>query len=125
MRLLLDTHVLLWYLGEHSRLDRKTHALVDRSEAWVSAVSIWEVAIKASAGKLKADPDRMLDALEPTGLSLLQVTGAHAARVFSLGPLHGDPFDRLLVAQAQAEGLVLLTYDKALAGYGSCVRLVD
>jgi PIN domain nuclease of toxin-antitoxin system len=125
MRLLLDTHVLLWYVNEPARLSRKMYGLIGRSESWVSAVSLWEIAIKAASGRLLADPEEILQVLEPTGLSLLPVSGAHAVRVFSLGEMHGDPFDRLLVAQALVEGMVLLTYDEKLATYGSSVLLAD
>jgi len=97
---------------------------VESAEVWVSAASIWEISIKASRGKLQADPEQVLAAMEPAGFSLLPVTGGHAAYVAALGALHGDPFDCLLVAQAKIEGMVLFTADAALAAYGSCVRLV-
>jgi PIN domain nuclease of toxin-antitoxin system len=125
MRLLLDTHVLLWCLGFSSRRYAKTRALIERSETWVSAASIWEISIKASLGKLKADPEAILASVEPAGFSLLPVTAEHAVRVFSLGLSHGDPFDRLLATQAQLEGMTLLTRDEALLACGPWVSLAD
>lgn len=125
MRLLLDTHVLLWALGDPARLGEKTLALVQRSEVLVSAASLWEIGIKAALGKLKADPRQVMEAVVPAGFDWLPVQAEHALGVFSLGPLHGDPFDRLLVAQAQAEHAVLLTFDEALLAYGPSVRLAE
>ena len=103
MKLLLDTHVLLWALGDPARLGRKTVALIERSEVLVSAASLWEISIKAALGKLKADPAEVFDAVVVAGFDWLPVQGEHAAAVFSLGPLHGDPFDRLLVAQGHGD----------------------
>jgi PIN domain nuclease of toxin-antitoxin system len=124
VRLLLDTHLLLWALGDARKLGKSTTALIHRSEVYVSAASVWEVSIKASLGRLKADPRAVLGSVEPAGFSLLAVNGEHAARVFELGPVHQDPFDRLLIAQAQVEGMTLLTNDTALAGYGATVQVV-
>lgn len=125
MRLLLDTHVLLWALHDPARLGRKTRALIERSQTLVSVASLWEISIKAALGKLKASPHEVLDAIEPSGFDLLPIQPAHAVEVFTLGTLHGDPFDRLLVAQAQAERLTLLTFDSALRSFGPCVRCVE
>jgi PIN domain nuclease of toxin-antitoxin system len=124
MRVLLDTHLLLWALGSPLKLSKETRKLVDTSEVYVSAASIWEISIKASLGKLDADPEEILGALEPAGLSMLPVLGAHAAKVAKLPSLHKDPFDRMLVAQALSEPMILLTNDGALAGYGELVRVV-
>lgn len=123
MRILLDTHVLLWALGDPRRLRRQTVALIERADVYVSAASIWEVGIKAGLGKLKADPSSVLASIEPAGFSLLAIAADHAAAVYRLAPHHRDPFDRLLIAQAQLEGMTLLTKDEALAVYGECVRL--
>ncbi|MFT4257717.1 MAG: type II toxin-antitoxin system VapC family toxin [Pseudoxanthomonas sp.] len=125
MRLLLDTHVLLWSLDDPARLGRKTRGLIERSEVLVSVASLWEISIKAGLGKLKADPQEVFDAIAPSGFDLLPVQAAHAIEVFSLGAVHGDPFDRLLVAQAVSERITLLTFDEALRGYGASVRLVE
>jgi PIN domain nuclease of toxin-antitoxin system len=124
MRLLLDTHILLKVLADSKRVERETKALIERADVYISVASIWEISIKAALGKLKAKPADVLKSLEPSGFSLLAVQGEHAARVYDLGPHHQDPFDRLLVAQAQLESMTLLTYDEGLAAYGDCVRVI-
>lgn len=127
MKFLLDTHFLLWTAEESDRLPKEFVKLVedDRNELIFSVVSIWEVAIKVrcrpnfdiTAGLLRRF---LLD----NSFEELQVTGEHAAAVENLPSIHGDPFDRLLVAQAFSEGLVLLTVDRTLAQYGGSVRLM-
>ena len=124
MRLLLDTHVLLWALSEPRRVGREGLALIDRAEVYVSAASIWEISIKAAQGKLKISPDTVLKAIEPAGFLILSIKGEHAARVSDLGLHHNDLFDRLLVAQAQLESMTLLTNDETLAAYGTCVHVL-
>ena len=122
-RILLDTQIVLWALSGHRRLPAEARRLIENHDVLVSAASIWEIAIKASIGKLDADPAAVRDALEPSGFDELPVTGGHAARVTALPPHHRDPFDRLLVAQSLVESLVLLTTDSHLAVYGESVRL--
>jgi PIN domain nuclease of toxin-antitoxin system len=124
LRLLLDTHLLLWALAEPRKIPRDARAMIERSEVFVSPASIWEISIKAATGKLKAKPADVLRAVEPAGFAWLVIQAEHAARVFDLGPHHLDPFDRLLIAQAELEHLVLLTNDEALAAYGKHVRVV-
>ena len=124
MRILLDTQLVLWALGGHQRLPREVRRLIDRSEVFVSAASIWEMAIKSSLGKLDADPAAVNEALAPSGFEELAVSGEHAAYVARLPPHHRDPFDRLLVAQGVLEALVLVTTDAQLAPYGGLVRVV-
>lgn len=124
MRLLLDTHLLLWALASPRRLGARTRELVMNEEVFVSAASIWEIGIKSAIGKLHADPAEVLAALEPAGFRELAVTGTHAAGVARLPVHHRDPFDRLLVAQAVAEPMRLLTNDSALAAYGDVVLVV-
>jgi len=123
-RILLDTHFLLWAVAEPRKLPSVARKRIDDSEIFVSAASIWEVSIKAALGKLAADPAELLGEIEPAGFTLLPVTGEHAAAVARLPAIHADPFDRMLVAQAKTEPLLLLTNDTALAGYGGCVELV-
>ncbi len=123
MRILLDTHLLLWALAAPERLSPRARRLIDESEVFVSAASIWEISIKAGLGKLKADPTEVLAALEPAGFGLLAIVGEHAARVASLPPIHRDPFDRLLIAQALTEPMHLLTNDPVLGGYGGIVTV--
>jgi PIN domain nuclease of toxin-antitoxin system len=124
MRVLLDTHLLLWALGSPSKLPAAARKLIDDANVYVSAATIWEVSIKATLGKLSADPREVLAALEPAGFLELPVTGAHAARVVDLPAIHRDPFDRLLIAQALTEPMRLLTNDAALAVYGDIVTVV-
>lgn len=125
MRLLLDTHVLLWVLNNPAKLSKKTRRLIERSEILISAASLWEISIKAGLGKLKANPHDIFDAIEPSGFDVLPVQATHAIEVFSLGTVHGDPFDRLLVAQAMSERISLLTFDETLLGHGPLVRLAE
>ena len=124
MRVLLDTHLLLWALSAPSKLPAEARKLINDANVYVSAASIWEIGIKAALGKLSADPREVLAALEPAGFLELPVTGAHAARVVNLPPVHRDSFDRLLIAQALTEPMRLLTNDAALAHYGDIVTVV-
>lgn len=122
-RILLDTHLLLWAVAEPRKLSSAARSRIDRAEVFVSAASIWEVSIKAALGKLAADPAELLAEIEPAGFILLPVTGEHAAAVARLPAVHTDPFDRMLIAQAKTEPLLLLTNDAILARYGDCVEL--
>lgn len=128
MRLLLDTHMLLWALVEPKRLPKAAAAhLRDRSHAVLfSAVSIWEIALKAQAGRAitSASPERIAEAAHESGYAELPISGRHAARIASLPPHHRDPFDRLLVAQAMEEPAHLLTVDAKLAPYSELVMVV-
>lgn len=124
MRLLLDTHLLLWTLGEPRRIPRDALATIERSDVFVSPASVWEISIKAAIGKLKARPTDVIRVVEPAGFTWLPIQAEHAARVYDLGTHHLDPFDRLLVAQAQLEHMTLLTNDDALAAYGAHVRVI-
>lgn len=124
MRILLDTHLLLWALGSPPKLSANTRKLVDTSEVYVSTASIWEISIKAALGKLKADTAEVLAAIPEAGLGLLPITGEHAARVARLPTHHKDPFDRILIAQAATEPMILLTNDRALERYGELVQVV-
>ena len=123
-RILLDTHLLLWAVAEPRKLPPEARRRIDATDVFVSAVSIWEVSIKAALGKLAADPAELLAEIEPAGFTLLPITGEHAAAVARLPAVHTDPFDRMLVSQAKTEPLLLLTNDSVLTGYGDCVELV-
>ncbi len=118
MRLLLDTHTLIWALVDPDRLtDRAREALRDGgNEVLVSAASVWEVEIKRALGKLEA-PDDLVGALTATGFSPLPISLRHAARAGSLVPHHRDPFDRMLIAQAELESLTIVTRDARFAAY--------
>ena len=125
MRLLLDTHIYLWAVAGSPQLKPATRRLIDGAdEVYVSAASIWEVAIKARLGKLAIDPQELAAAIEPSGFIQLPVSASHAAGVCRLELHHNDPFDRLLIAQALAEPLRLLTADATLAQYSDIVMLV-
>jgi PIN domain nuclease of toxin-antitoxin system len=125
MRLLLDTHVFLWAITGSPKLAASTRRLVEAAEeVYVSAASVWEIAIKARLGKIDADLDAVASAIEPSGFLELPVRGVHAARVAELPDHHNDPFDRLLVAQALVEPLRLITADAGLARYSDLVVVV-
>ena len=123
-RILLDTHLLLWAVAEPRKLPPAARKRIEEAEVFVSAASIWEVSIKAALGKLTADLAALLAEIEPAGFRLLPVTGEHAAAVARLPRVHADPFDRMLVAQAKTEPLLLLTNDAALVDYGECVEWI-
>ena len=118
-RYLLDTHVALWALAEPQELSPPARmALEDaKNEIFVSVVSAWEIAIKRALGKLEA-PDDLEAAIGAQGFEPLLMTFHHAAQAGSLPPRHGDPFDRMLIAQVQAEGLILVTRDPRIPRYG-------
>src|SRR4249920_3757380 len=125
MRLLLDTHIFLWAAAGSPLLKPAARRVIESAEqVFVSAASIWEVAIKARLGKIEADPDELAAAIEASGFVELPVRSSHAAGVSRLELHHSDPFDRLLVAQAMAEPLRLLTADAILARYSELVMLV-
>ena len=123
MNLLLDTHVLLWWLANDHRLTDEHRALVaDSSHAvYVSSVSIAEISIKASLGKLDA-PEHVREAVLASGLSLLPFDAVHAEELRELPWIHKDPFDRMLIAQSRVEKLVLLTVDERITRYDVTVR---
>ncbi len=125
MKLLLDTHVLLWALADPDRMTEDARrALTSREhELLVSAASIWEIAIKQSLGKLKLPgpvDSWLLDAVEDLDVTWLAVEPVDAAAVVRLPPHHRDPFDRLLIAQAQ-RGFTLVTHDRRFAAYSVAV----
>ena len=124
MRLLLDTHVLLWSLTEPQKLSRRTReALEDaQNEVFASSVSGWEIAVKRSLGKLNA-PDNLEAGVKEQDFTPLNLTFRHAEQAGALPPHHGDPFDRMLIAQAQVEGLILVTRDARIPLYG--IRTMD
>ena len=125
MKLLLDTHILLWLMQDAPQLSPAARRLiVDAESVYVSSVSLWEVAIKRSLGKLRLDLDELDRHLAASAIQALGVSWAHARQLRQLPAHHGDPFDRMLIAQAMAEPLHLLTYDIALAPYSELVMLV-
>jgi len=118
MRLLLDTSAVLLALSEPERLSTAARNAIEdpASIVLVSAASVWEIAIKRSLGKLEA-PESVVDAIRDAGFETLDITPEHAERAGGLPPHHRDPFDRMLVTQALAEGCTLLTRDDALQVY--------
>lgn len=114
MSLLVDTHALYWFMTDDDRLPR--HLRTTMATARVSAVSVWELEIKRAAGKLELDLDVAAE-VTAAGFEELSVTIHHAAAAGRLPPHHSDPFDRMLVAQARMEGLVLVTRDTAIRRY--------
>ena len=124
MRLLLDTHIFLWAVAGSTLLKPTARRLIESAdEVYVSAASIWEVAVKARLGKIEADPAELAAAIAASGFLALPVSAAHAAGVAQLALHHNDPFDRLLIAQALAEPLKLLTANAVLAQYSDVVVL--
>ena len=125
MRLLLDTHIFLWAVTGSALLKPASRRLIESAEVvHVSAASIWEIAIKARLGKIEADVDELAAAIESSGFTELPVKALHAALVSRLPLHHGDPFDRLLLAQAMVEPLRFLTADAVLVQYSELVVLV-
>ena len=124
LNLLLDTHILIWWLADDPRLSNRAREAIEKCDsAWVSAVSAWEIEEKRSRRLLDA-PDDLEEVLPRYALNTLTLTLHHATVAGRLPRNHGDPFDRMLVAQAQVEGLTVLTVDKRMAEYGVPVLLV-
>ncbi len=121
MKLLLDTHLLLWAAGQPDRLSATARSLIDNpeNELLFSAASVWEVAIKRGLGRndFQVDPRLLRRGLLDNGYGELPIVSDHVVAIESLPPIHKDPFDRILVAQATVEGITLLTTDSLVAQY--------
>ncbi|MEL7941249.1 type II toxin-antitoxin system VapC family toxin [Pseudomonas delhiensis] len=128
MKLLLDTHLLLWAASEPERLSVETRALIEapENELFFSPASLWEIAIKRGLGRndFQVDPRLLRRGLLDNGYGELPIGSGHAVETDSLPPIHKDPFDRILVAQARVEGITLLTSDALVAQYPGPVRKV-
>jgi PIN domain nuclease of toxin-antitoxin system len=128
MKVLLDTHLLLWAAGQPKKLPAAARKMIanPRNELFFSAVSLWEIAIKRSFGRsdLRADPHLLRRGLLDNDYTELAITADHALAVDGLPSIHNDPFDRMLVAQATVEGFTLLTHDTAIGKYSGPIRLV-
>ena len=123
MRLLLDTHVLLWWLADDDRLSAAAREAVNvAAEVRFSVASVWEIAIKRALGRLEV-PEDYLEAVDASNIRLLPITGPHAEAAGALPRHHDDPFDRMLVAQAWTEELTLVTADRRLPDYSVPVLL--
>ncbi|HEX7325884.1 MAG TPA: type II toxin-antitoxin system VapC family toxin [Rhodanobacteraceae bacterium] len=128
MKLLLDTHILLWAAGQPKRLPAAARRLLNdpRHQLHFSAASIWEVAIKHSLGRddFRADPGLLRRGLLENGYAEVPINSEHAVAVGALAPLHRDPFDRILIAQALVGGMLLVTADTQVARYPGPIRKV-
>lgn len=129
MKLLVDTHILLWMSGMSWRLPQKARGLLENieNEVFFSTISIWEIAIKSSLPRVpdfSVDAEKLRRTLIDQGYLELPQMGEHAVAVGGLPHIHGDPFDRILIAQSLVEGLSLITVDKTVARYGGLIQLV-
>jgi PIN domain nuclease of toxin-antitoxin system len=128
MKLLLDTHLLLWAAGEPRRLPKQARILIDNpdNELLFSAASLWEVVIKRGLGRkdFAVDARLLRRGLLDNGYSELPIVSDHVVAIDSLPPIHKDPFDRILVAQATVEGVTLLTNDSLVSQYPGPIRTV-
>jgi PIN domain nuclease of toxin-antitoxin system len=128
VKLLLDTHILLWAAGEPEKLSGSARDILTKDENYLffSAASIWEIVIKLGLGRedFKVDPYRLRKMLVAHGYTELPVTAEHALKVDSLPLLHKDPFDRILIAQARSEGMLLLSRDASVFQYKEAVLAV-
>lgn len=128
MKLLLDTHIVLWAAGQPEKLSESARTLLTTPEnlLFFSAASIWEIVIKRGLGRddFKVDPRHLRKMLVVHGYTELPVTAEHAIMIETLPLLHKDPFDRLLLAQARAEGMLLLTVDASVSQYKESVLAV-
>ena len=128
-RVLLDTHLLLWWLNDDPRLPASlvTELQADRHDVLISQASLWEMAIKVNLGRLSVDLSALEQHVHAGGFQWLAISNEHLLEVARLETIEGhrDPFDLLLVAQSRVEPLLFLTCDRALRAYGSCVRLIS
>ncbi|MCQ8894988.1 type II toxin-antitoxin system VapC family toxin [Limnobacter humi] len=128
MNLILDTHIALWAITDHPRLPQQARQWIEssRSHIWVSVASLWEIAIKHSLGRgvMPVSASEAKRYFEQAGYFLLPIEAEHAVAVAELPPIHQDPFDRILVAQALTEPLKLLTHDATVAKYSPTILLV-
>lgn len=125
MRIMLDTHVYLWWLQDSPKLSVQAREIImSATEVYVSSASIWEAAIKSSIGKLDVNIDTLVDEIAKNGFQVLDITPKHAARIMQLPDIHRDPFDRMLLAQALSEPLRFVTADILLAGYSDLVEVI-
>ena len=128
MNLLIDTHVLLWAAFDSGRLSSKASARLDapQNKLFFSAASLWEVSIKRALNRsdFQVDPSVLRAGLLSSGYEELGIDGRHCMMLTTLPPIHGDPFDRMLVAQAISEGLSLITADRKVATYPGPIEMI-
>ncbi|MBW6423354.1 type II toxin-antitoxin system VapC family toxin [Rhizobium sp. XQZ8] len=128
MRILLDSHLLIWLVGASDRLPSEARTMIENPEnvVFFSSASIWELSIKHSTGRarLALHPQVLYEQLVKHEFNEIQVTAAHGLLVASLEAIHKDPFDRILIAQSIAEGMLLLTSDETIGQYNGPIRLM-
>ncbi|OGA00874.1 MAG: twitching motility protein PilT [Betaproteobacteria bacterium RIFCSPLOWO2_02_FULL_62_17] len=125
MRLLLDTHIYLWYLAASRKLPKSVLDRIEIAEVvYISAASIWEAGIKIKQGRLQANSRDLVAGIASSGFKELPMTATHSALAASLPEHHRDPFDRMLIAQAMSEPLKLLTSDEILRRYSDLVEVI-
>lgn len=118
MKILLDTNLLIWGICEPHQLSTKAKTVISQAELiYVSSASIWEISIKVGLGKLVVNPEEMLSCLDKMNIQQLPISWEHSRKVQELPHHHRDPFDRMLIAQAITEPLILLTHDEILQHY--------
>ena len=126
MKLLLDTHIIIWSLCAPQFLSKNTQCYItDADTIYVSAASIWEIGIKIQLNKLQLDLATFIHEIENIGVQALPITWKHAQMTKELPLYHKDPFDRMLIAQTMSEPLIMLTNDETLPQYSELVRHVD
>lgn len=125
MRILLDTQLYLWYIGQTPQMTVRRRAAIEHAhEIYVSAASIWEAIIKIGLGRLTVDPHELVASISRSGFLELPVTAEHTLALHTLPPLHRDPFDRILIAQSIAEPLQLFTADAVVGSYSDRIRVI-
>lgn len=125
MRILLDTHIYLWWLADSPKLSSTAkYTIATATAVYISSASIWEAGIKISAGKLEANIDDLIDGIQANGFIELPITSKHSKQATQLPDIHRDPFDRMLVAQTLCEPLRLLTADEQVVKYSELVDLI-
>lgn len=120
MRLLLDTHIVIWTLQDNDKLNQKSRKTIEQAEiVYVSVASLWEIAIKSALGKLKFNlqPDELREAIINSGFEILAIQAEHIEPLYNLPNHHRDPFDRILMAQSLSEPLCLMTHDQQFSEY--------
>ncbi|WP_069790385.1 type II toxin-antitoxin system VapC family toxin [Cyanobacterium sp. IPPAS B-1200] len=124
MRFLLDTHILLWWLGNDNRLPPKIRSVISNPEniIFISSATVWEMSIKKSLGKLSV-PNNLLEKLNDNNFTVLNITAEHGLSVTELPLHHKDPFDRMLIAQALIEQLTIITIDTKFILYDVCLLM--
>lgn len=125
MRLLLDTHIFLWWVKDDRKLPKSVDAKIkEADDVYISTASIWEIAIKKNLGKIQVDMEKLLQSIQGSHFLELPITNHHAALVSRLPDIHRDPFDRMLISQAISEPLTFLTADSRLKKYSELVELI-